>query len=38
VQVRLYEEARRAWERARAASTAVFEPLSVTPEKAAPKP
>jgi len=38
VQVRLYEEARRAWERVRAASTAVFEPLSLTPEKAAPKP
>jgi polyphosphate kinase len=36
-QVRLYEEARRALERARAASTTVFEPI-VVPEKAAPKP
>jgi polyphosphate kinase len=36
-QVRLYEEARRALERARAGSTAVFEPVTVTPEKAAPK-
>jgi len=38
VQVRLYEETRRAWERARAASTAVFEPLVVTPGQVVPKP
>jgi polyphosphate kinase len=36
-QVRLYEDARRALERARAGSTAVFEPVTVTPEKAAPQ-
>ena len=37
-QVRLYEEARRALERARASSTTVFEPVIIAPEKAAPKP
>jgi polyphosphate kinase len=37
-QVRLYEDARRALERARAGSTTVFEPVTVVPEKAAPKP
>jgi polyphosphate kinase len=37
-QVRLYEEARRALERARAGSTTVFEPVTLPPEKAAPKP
>jgi polyphosphate kinase len=37
-QVRLYEDARRALDRARAASTTVFEPNTVLPEKAAPKP
>jgi polyphosphate kinase len=37
-QVRLYEDARRALERARAGSTATFEPVTVTPDKAAPKP
>jgi polyphosphate kinase len=36
-QVRLYEDARRALERARAGSTATFEPVTITPEKAAPK-
>ena len=37
-QVRLYEDGRRALERARAASTTTFEPVTVPPEKAVPKP
>lgn len=37
-QVRLYEEGRRALERAQAASTAVFEPITLVADKAVPKP
>jgi polyphosphate kinase len=37
-QVRLYEEGRRARERAQAGSAAVFEPITLVAEKAVPKP